>query len=145
MLLRGVAVYNIVSFCQTGFAFRALGPSLGLVARVRASGSSLLVFGSKEARRTPGLLYFRGFFMRGCLYEATVLEFGWLAVYVPVQEGRRPWGLRVSLFAHHAVSVRVPHVLIGRVAAVKRRYAGCRGWPLGRGIRSSFPRFSFAS
>ena len=88
------------------------------MAWVGASGSPLSFFGSKEARLSPGLIHFRGPFMRGCLYGATLFEFGWLAVYVAVQGCGGPWGLRVSVLAHHAVSVGVAHVLVSRLPPV---------------------------
>ena len=48
LLLRGVAVYNIVRGRQTGFAFCARGSSLGLVFWVGVCGSFLLASGSKK-------------------------------------------------------------------------------------------------
>ena len=48
LLVRSVAVYNILRCGQTGFAFCEFGSSLGLAVWVGASGSPLLAFESKK-------------------------------------------------------------------------------------------------
>ena len=120
-------VCRSIAWCVLGLEMGWVGGSVRCAVGLMVSSGGLSLWpvttGKRKARLSPGLIHFRGPFMRGCLYGATLLEFWWLAVYVPVQEGRRPWGLRVYLFAHHAVSVGVAHVLVSRVSPADRRDA----------------------
>ena len=60
LLLRGVAVYNIVRCGGTGFTFGAPGSSPGPVTATRASVFHPSFFGREKARPTPGLWWLAG-------------------------------------------------------------------------------------